>query len=172
MKYTQGKATQMKFTHPNEVHTGESNSNSNEVDTAEIGSNQDEEGNSNQIKVVAGGAVGAIGTAAVAAPVAVAAGVPVLAAAGFTTGGVAAGSVAATVQSFIGSVAAGTCSLFATLQSVGATAILGTVGCCWTRGSWSSRRCVDWWNSWSLGNCCSHQICQKAEVKGYEEQFS
>lgn len=44
---------------------------------------------------------------------------------GFTTAGVAGGSIAATAQAGIGSVAAG--SWFATLQAIGATTILGTV---------------------------------------------
>ncbi len=68
-----------------------------------------------------GGALG-IGTAA-------GVGVPVAGtAAGFTSSGIAAGSIAAGVQSSIGSVAAG--STFATLQSIGATggfAILGPI---------------------------------------------
>jgi len=43
---------------------------------------------------------------------------------GFTNSGVAAGSLAATIQSGIGSVVAG--SSFATMQSIGATTLLGT----------------------------------------------
>lgn len=45
---------------------------------------------------------------------------------GFTSAGIGAASVAAVVQSSIGNVAAG--SVFATLQSAGATGILGAVG--------------------------------------------
>ncbi|KAF8459879.1 hypothetical protein BDZ91DRAFT_740978 [Kalaharituber pfeilii] len=51
---------------------------------------------------------------------------PILAAIGFTTEGVAAGSMAALVQARIGNVAAG--SLFAWLQSIGATGVLSTIG--------------------------------------------
>ena len=43
---------------------------------------------------------------------------------GFTNSGVAAGSLAATIQSGIGSVVAG--SSFATMQTIGATTLLGT----------------------------------------------
>jgi len=50
---------------------------------------------------------------------------PVLSAVGFTQAGVAAGSIAAGVQSAIGSVSAG--SAFAVLQSIGAAG-LGMVG--------------------------------------------
>ena len=74
--------------------------------------------------VAAGLVVG--GGAVVAAPL-------VLSAAGFTAGGVAAGSAAAFVQSMIGNVAAG--SWFALCQSAGAagiatssSAVIGTVG--------------------------------------------
>lgn len=50
-----------------------------------------------------------------------------LSAVGFTTGGVAAGSIAATMQASIGAVSAG--SAFATAQSLGATgAFFGPVG--------------------------------------------
>lgn len=49
----------------------------------------------------------------------------VLAFAGFSAGGVVAGSIAAGVQSSIGNVAAG--SMFATLQSIGATGGLSLV---------------------------------------------
>ena len=60
---------------------------------------------------------GAAGTATVG--VVMIAGVPfLLSAAGFTLGGIAAGSLAAYLQSLIGSVGAG--SLFAWLQSIGA----------------------------------------------------
>lgn len=54
-----------------------------------------------------------------------------LSAAGFTSGGVAAGSIAAGVQAGIGNVAGG--SIFAMLQSVGATGAIvstGPVGVC------------------------------------------
>lgn len=49
-----------------------------------------------------------------------------MSAAGFTSAGVAAGSIAAAVQSGIGVVEAG--SIFAALQSLGATRVLLTVG--------------------------------------------
>lgn len=51
---------------------------------------------------------------------------------GFTTGGVAAGSVAAGIQAGIGNVAAG--SLFATAQSLGATSCLILL---WVRRKWA-----------------------------------
>ena len=73
-----------------------------------------------------GGLIGAVSSAAFGGPAAVSAGIPALSAIGFTSSGVAAGSIAAGVQSSIGSVAAG--SLFASLQSAGATAALGTAG--------------------------------------------
>ena len=79
---------------------------------------------SSGVMVAAGLVVG--GGAVVAAPL-------VLSAAGFTAGGVAAGSAAAFVQSMIGNVAAG--SWFALCQSAGAagiatssSAVIGTVG--------------------------------------------
>ncbi len=47
-------------------------------------------------------------------------------AAGFTSSGIAAGSIAAGVQSVIGNVVAG--STFATLQSLGATGVIAGIG--------------------------------------------
>ena len=47
-------------------------------------------------------------------------------AAGFTSSGIAAGSIAAGIQSVIGNVAAG--STFATLQSLGATGVIAGLG--------------------------------------------
>ena len=49
-----------------------------------------------------------------------------LTAAGFTSTGIAAATAATVIQSYIGSVAAG--STFAVLQSVGATGLIATVG--------------------------------------------
>lgn len=45
---------------------------------------------------------------------------------GFTSSGIAAGSAAAGVQAVVGNVAAG--SLFATVQSLGATGVIATLG--------------------------------------------
>jgi hypothetical protein len=69
-------------------------------------------------KGVIGGASGAVGSVATGAAVY---------AAGFTTSGVAAGSLAAGMQATMGAVQAG--SAFATMQSLGATgAFVGPVG--------------------------------------------
>ena len=56
----------------------------------------------------------------------IAAGSAALGAIGFTTGGIAAGSIAASIQSGIGNVAAG--SLFSLVQSAGMTGALGAIG--------------------------------------------
>ena len=66
------------------------------------------------IDLVMGGIVGIITAIYIGAPV-------VLIAAGFSAAGIVAGSIAAGIQSFIGSVAAG--STFAALQSTGAAGI-------------------------------------------------